>query len=124
MNFQELEQKINTSFLELKSNIEKYVSENANLKIGDVVTCNLGTSIDSYYVITSIGFQMRHGIVYYGKKIIKSTGEVSYQLMHSDVGIPENRLSRATLKVKGKEISRIEESRYFNNNVNIGIGIR
>ena len=123
MNFEQLEQKINTSFSELKSDIEKYVTENAKLKIGDVVTCNFMQD-NSYYAITQIGFQMRHGIVYYANKIVKSTGEMSFQSMHSDIGVPETALIKSTLKVKGKEISRVEESKYFNNTVKIGVEIR
>jgi len=124
MNFQELEQKINTSFSELKSDIEKYVAENANLKIGDVVTFNLTRNDTSYYVITQIGFQLRYGVVYYGNKIVKSTGESSFQGMFSDIGMPEHALLKANLKVKGQEISRIEESKYFNKEVKIEVGMR
>ena len=124
MNFQELGLKINTSFSELKTDIEKYVAENANLKIGDVVISNLRNDNDtSYYVITHIGFNMMYGIVYYGNKIVKSTGEISFQAMYSDLGMPEKRLSKATLKVKGKEISRIEESKYFKIKLEISVKI-
>jgi hypothetical protein len=122
MNFEELEQKINNSRLELKSDIEKYVAENANLKIGDVVTYYT-TSDNSYYVITQIGFRMMYGVVYYANKLIKSTGEMSFQSMHSDIGVPETALIKSILKVKGKEISRIEESKYFNTKLKISVNI-
>lgn len=117
----ELVTKVKTNLAELRSDIEKFVKENAKFKIGDVVSCSLLGDNGSYYVITQLGFDRQ--IEYFAKKIIKSTGEISFQAMHSDVGMPENYLSLATLKVKKDEISFFKESNYFNKNIQIKINI-
>ena len=119
----ELVTKIETNLAELRSDIEKFVKENAKFKIGDVVQSNFMFEKIGYYVITHIGFETSQGIIYFGNKIIKSTGEISFQAMHSDVGMPENYLSLATLKVKKEEISFFKESNYFNKNIKISIHI-
>lgn len=113
MNLKELNIKIDNTLSELRSDIEKFIRENAKLKVGDIVHEKLNSGDKSYYVITQIGFEKSFGVVYYGSKVVKSTGEVSYQDMCSNVGIPEYSLVKATLVVNKKEISRIEEHRYF-----------
>jgi len=117
----ELVTKVDTNLAELRSDIEKFVKENAKFKIGDVVLCSFSGDNGSYYVITQLGFDKRKGVTYFANKIVKSTGEISYQSMHSDIGMPERYLSLSTLKVKKEEFSFYKENRYFNKNIQISI---
>ena len=83
----ELVTKVETNLAELRSDIEKFVKENAKFKVGDVVLCSFPGDNGSYYVITQLGFDRQ--IEYFAKKIIKSTGEISFQSMHSNIGMNE-----------------------------------
>lgn len=125
MTQSELELKIDKYLAELHQDIELFVKTNAKFKVGDVVSLrNLGDD-KNIYVISSIGFQKRFGIVYYGNKIVKSTGEISFMIMYSGVGVPEKFIEKTSIKVsksspyvgsvkvKKEEISFIEEHKYF-----------
>lgn len=112
MTQSELNTKISATLEELNSNIIDFVKENAKYEIGDVVKSSLNPS--NYFVITQLGFDTYHGIVYYGSRITKTTGEVSTMDMDSNVGTPERCITKATLIVKKEEISFIKECRYFN----------
>lgn len=124
MNATELNTKISKKLEEIRSEVTTFVKENAKFKIGDIILTKFFDGIDkkNYFVITQIGFDC-YGIIYFGKRVIKSTGEISYQSMHSDIGIQESRIVKATLKVKGKEISRIEESNRFEYDIKIKLNV-
>ena len=49
--------------------------------------------------------------------------DLKQNILEFDMGVPETALIKSTLKVKGKEISKIEESRYFNTKLKISVQI-
>jgi len=120
----ELKEKIKKYHTELKSDIEKFVEDNAEFKIGDLVTRgSLADSFPSYFVIRRVGYDWKGIVVYYANKVVKSTGEVSFMDMNSGVGTTAESLKKATLKVKGKEISFIEKSSHFDYSIRIDVRI-
>jgi hypothetical protein len=117
-----LELKIKDTVLIIRQMIEEYVKENAKYSVGDVVTSSL--SKDGVFVITKIGYEMSHGIIYYGKKIRKIDGVISYQDMDCSVGTPENRINKTTLVLKdGISISHIDDNIYFDKDIIIKLNI-
>ena len=123
MKITELNNKIENLSAELRSEIINYVKENAKFKVGDVIKSGISDfRTHSYFVVRQVGFRDKE-IVYYGSKIIKSTGEVSYQDMDSNIGTPERAIKKATLKVKKEEISFIKENKYFDYNIRIDVSI-
>lgn len=117
MNSVELRTKIETTLSELHSDIEKFVRENAKFKIGDIIQIQYPGE-NGYFVITQVGYQKNHDIVYYGHK---TSGEVSFQSMWSNIGVPERNISKAILKVGKNEISRIEDYKYFTQEIKINL---
>lgn len=120
MNSVELKTKIETTLSELHSDIEKFARENAKFKIGDIIQIQYPGE-NGYFVITQVGYQKNHDIIYYGHKMIKSSGEVSFQSMFSNIGVPERNISKAILKVGKNEISRIEDYKYFTQEIKINL---
>lgn len=117
---------LNSNLLELKEHIrnivEEYVKSNAKYKIGNVVQSSITTK--GYFVITQIGYQLNHGIVYYGKKLRTSDGEITNFEMHSGIGTREMSISKATLKLKNDiEVSHIDNYKYFNNKIEIKFNV-
>lgn len=115
----ELELKIDKYLAELHQDIEHFVKINAKFKVGDVVSLINLKDDNTVYVINRIGFQKRFGVVYYGNKIVKSTGEVSFMIMHSGIGVPEKSVEKTSIKIKKKEISFIKEHKYFDYSIRI-----
>ena len=70
--------------------------------------CKNGNN-NNYFVITSVGF--RNNIEYQVTRISKSKGEIVLQLRN---GYNEDFLYKASLIINKKEVSRIENSCYFN----------
>ena len=125
MTHTELNDKVTNTLTELRSDIETFVKENAKFKIGDVVTGGISeyNKYRLYFVITQIGYDIsfrKNKIVYYGRKLNKNSGEVSFMEMDSGVGTPENSLYKTTLIVKNKEISFIENNSSFDIKINFG----
>jgi len=120
MNIVDLNTKIFSTTSDLRLEIENYIKENSKFKVGDVVDSTLSNN-GQYFVISKLGFN--NEIIYYGNKVIKSSGEVSSMSMDSDIGTPEKCLNKTTLKIKGKELSFIEESKYFTDKIRINIHI-
>lgn len=122
MNELELKEKLSNIKSDIRSTIEGYINEHAKYKIGDVVESYITRG--SLFVITQIGYSSSMKIVYYGKKIRKSDGEITYFDMDSSIGTNENALEKTTLKLKnGEEISHYDNSCYFNNKIFINITI-
>jgi hypothetical protein len=119
MTLLELNKKIKLYKDELYSDINNYVKENAKFKVGDIVKSKL-TSGDVYFVINHTLYQYDE-IAYYGNKIVKNTGKVSFMCMDSNVGTAERNLKKVNLKINGIEISRIEKCNYFKYDIKITI---
>ena len=110
MNLVESNEKLNKYKSELVSDIEEYVKTNAKFKVGDIVRINMRMgNNNNYFVITSVGF--RNNIEYQVTRISKSKGEIVLQLRN---GYKEDFLYKASLIINKKEVSRIENSCYFN----------
>ena len=125
MTSNELNLKIQNFATDIRSNITEFVKENAKYKVGDVIQSDLGIKGDVYYAVTEIGYKFdlsgEGEIVYFGTKLVKSTGEVSFMAMDSDIGTPERFIKKATLKVKKNEITFIEDHKYFHRDVKIKV---
>jgi len=117
MNIETLKNKIKLYKDELYNDVENFVKENAKYKVGDVVKSGMNNG-DVYFVVTQVGFQYGN-IVYFGHKITKKTGDVSFMDMDYNVGTYERSITKETLKIKDKEISTIEKSIYFKYDINI-----
>ena len=109
----ELNTKIKITLDELHSDINSFVKENAKYKIGDVVKTSITPK--GYFVINQVGYD-KDRICYYGSKI-KSTGEISFMDMDSNIGTPERLITKVSLIVKKEEISFISECKYFNEKI-------
>lgn len=123
MNKLELENKLSAYVSDIRSLIEEYVREHAKYKIGDVIETAI--TPNSYFVITQIGYDYSvKSVVYYGNKIRKSDGEITYFDMDCSIGTNEKFISKTTLKLKdGREISHIDEHQYFNDKIRINFNV-
>lgn len=117
----EFQKYISSKISDIRQIIEEYVKTNAKYKIGDIVKSYI--TPNGYFAITQIGFEDEK-IVYYGKKIRKSDGEITYMDMDANIGTYEKSIEKITLTLKdGTEITHIQDSSYFNSKIFIKINI-